>query len=225
MRYFIANWKANKNLNEAVQWIDKFLTLPLRSDRIKVIICPPYPLIFPLKEKIKNSKNIYLGSQDLSIYESGTFTGEVTAKTLAGLADYAIIGHSERREKFSETDQTNFKKIALANKYNINPLLCIQNEKATIISDVKFIVYEPPWAISKGFRDSMQTKIEESPEAIIKVNQLLKLDNNKFFIYGGSVNPNNIKEYSKHPQIDGVLVGGASLDPKVFYQIIDLSLS
>lgn len=225
MKYFVANWKANKNLNEARQWIDTFLTLPPLGDSVKVVICPPSPLIYPLKEKIKNHKNIHLGSQDLSAFEEGTFTGEVTARTLQGLVDYVIIGHSERRDNFSETDQIIGKKVNLANKYNIIPFLCIQNEKAKIFPLVNFIVYEPPWAISEGFEDSMKTEIEQSPEEIVKIRHILKIENDKYFIYGGSVNPNNIKKYSKYPQIDGVLVGGASLDPKVFYQIINLNLS
>ena len=223
MRFFIANWKANKNLTEAMEWFDIFLSFPPASDSVTIIICPPYPLLYPLKERVKNTKNIYLGSQDLSIFESGTYTGEVTAKTLSGLADYAIIGHSERKENFSETDQSNIRKVILANKYKISPLLCIQDENSTIIEDTKFVVYEPPWAISKGFEDSINTKIEQTPEEAVKVRQTLKINENKYFIYGGSVNPNNIKDYSKFPQIDGVLVGGASLDPKVFYQIINLS--
>lgn len=220
MKYFIANWKANKNLNEAIQWMDVFLTLLVYNDRAKVVICPPSPLILPLKEKIKNSKNIYLGAQDLSPFEFGAFTGEVTAKTLQGIVDYVIIGHSERRTNFGETDKDITKKINLANKYKITPLFCIQDEKTKIDPRAKFIVYEPPWAISDGFDDSMNTKMEQTPEAVINMRKTLAIDKNKLFLYGGSVNSHNINQYSQHSQIDGVLVGGASLDPQVFYQII-----
>ncbi|OGK25457.1 hypothetical protein A2954_07695 [Candidatus Roizmanbacteria bacterium RIFCSPLOWO2_01_FULL_37_12] len=225
MRYFIANWKANKNLNEALGWIDKFLSLELFDDHKKIVICPPTPLIYPLKEKIKGKKNICLGSQDISVFEEGTFTGEVTAKTLSGLIDYAIIGHSERLKNFFESDDTNYKKIRSALKYNINPLLCVRDENIKIPPGVKHIVYEPPWAISKGLEDSLDTTIEVTPEKAIAVRKTLNIADGAYFIYGGSVNPNNIKEYSKFPQIDGVLVGGASLDPEVFSQIINLSLS
>lgn len=223
MRYFIANWKADKNLPEAINWIDKFLTFPLNNLEYPIVICPPYPLLYPLQEKINNRKNICLGSQDLSKYEQGTYTGEVTAKTLQGLVDYAIIGHSERINYFSESDKSNTEKIRLAFKYNIIPLLCIQDENSRIMPEVNFIVYEPPWAISKGLEDSLKTTIEQTPEEVVKIRNKLKIDKEKFFIYGGSVNPGNIKEYSQSPEIDGVLVGGASLDPEIFYQIIKLA--
>jgi len=127
MKYFIANWKAEKNLPEAIQWMDKFLSFPIGNLEYTIVICPPHPLLYPLKEKIKNCKNICLGSQDLSMYEQGTYTGEVTAKTLSGLVDYAIIGHSERIKYFSESEQSNTEKVRLAVKYNITPLLCIQD--------------------------------------------------------------------------------------------------
>ena len=223
MKYFIANWKADKNLTEASQWIDKFLSFPIDNQEYTIVICPPYPLLYPLKEKINNRKNIRLGSQDLSKYEQGTYTGEVTAKTLQGLVDYAIIGHSERINYFSESDQSNREKIRLALKYNIIPLLCIQDENSRIIPEVNFIVYEPPWAISKGLADSLKTTIEQTPEEVVKTRHKLKIIKEKIFIYGGSVNPGNIKEYSRSPEIDGVLVGGASLDPEIFYQIIQLA--
>ncbi|OGK25041.1 hypothetical protein A3A46_04215 [Candidatus Roizmanbacteria bacterium RIFCSPLOWO2_01_FULL_37_13] len=214
MKYFIANWKANKNLNEAVQWIDKFLTLPLRSDSAKVVVCPPYPLIFPLKEKIKNTKNIYLGVQDISSFEFGSYTGEVSAKTLQGLVEYVIIGHSERRKYFNENTQTLFKKTQLAKTYGIEPILCIRDEKDAIPDRVQIVAYEPVYAIGTGNNESVKK--------VLEMKQKLNLPIPYSFIYGGSVNKDNASSYLDSSEIDGFLVGGTSLDPTEFFKIIKL---
>lgn len=214
MRYFIANWKANKYLNEALQWIDKFLTSPLRSDHVKVVLCPPYPLIIPLKEKIKHTKNVYLGAQDISSFESGSYTGEVTAKSLLGLVDYVIVGHSERRKYFNENYETLFKKTHLAKKYGIEPIFCLRDAKDQIPDDVKMLAYEPVYSIGTGKNEDLQKTLE--------VKNKLNLKESMVFLYGGSVNKNNASSYLDSPEIDGFLVGGASLDPTEFFKIIKL---
>ncbi len=214
MKYFIANWKANKNLNEAVQWMDKFLTLPLRYDRTKVVICPPYPLIFPLKEKIKNSKNIYLGAQDISSFESGSYTGDVSAKSLQAMIDYAIIGHSERRKYFNENDEVLAKKTFLAKKYQIEPIFCVRDDKDKIPNGVQIVAYEPVYAIGSGNNESV--------EKVLKMKQKIQLPKQSYYLYGGSVNNDNATSYLESSEISGFLVGTASLDPDEFFKIIQL---
>ncbi|MBI4008821.1 triosephosphate isomerase [Candidatus Roizmanbacteria bacterium] len=211
MRYFIANWKANKDLNEAFQWIDTFIKLQLNNGRVKVVICPPSPLLYPLKERIKNS-NIELGAQDISQFEEGKYTGEITAKTLKGLVDYSIVGHSERRKYFNEDYDTLSKKVLLAKKYDIEPIFCIRGVEDKIPQEVNIVTYEPVYAIGTGDN--------ESPEIVLKVKKSLKLDEGKFFLYGGSVDKNNVESYLTTLQIDGFLVGTASLDPEEFFAVV-----
>lgn len=228
MKYLIANWKANKNLKDTNTWIDIIINQIksnyslknklLKSDII-IIICPPYPLIYPIKSKLNGLKNIFMGSQDISIHETGAYTGEVTAKTLQGLVDYTIIGHSERRKFFNENGETIEKKIINAKNYNIEPLLCVRDEKDNISLHISFIVYEPVYAISTGDGKGNYEPIDK----ILEMKNRLKLRNEVNFIYGGSVNENNISDYIKSDEIQGFFVGGASLDPFRFYKIISLA--
>lgn len=215
MKFFIANWKANKNSNEANVWIERFLSLPSLYDRTKIVICPPFPLLYLLKEKIKNTGYIYLGSQDLSAYEMGSYTGEVTAKSLSGLVDYAIIGHSERRNFFKENEDILFQKARYAKKYGIEPIFCIRDEKDQIPEEVKIIAYEPIGSIGTGKN--------EDPENVIKVKKSLSVSSNSLFLYGGSVEKENAHVYLQSSELDGILIGGASLDPVIFYQIASLA--
>ncbi|MBI4225824.1 triosephosphate isomerase [Candidatus Roizmanbacteria bacterium] len=214
MRYFIANWKANKNLNEALDWIDKFLNLPSRYDRIKMVVCPPFHLIHPLKLKLRDNKFISLGTQDVSVFESGNYTGEVTAKSLKGLIDYAIIGHSERRKYFQESDEVLTKKVQLALKYEIQPVYCVRGEKDSIPENIKIVAYEPVYAIGTGQNEDV--------EKVIEVKKKLNLSEKVSFLYGGSITESNAQDYLVNSYIDGLLIGGSSLDPDEFFKIIKL---
>lgn len=226
MKYFIANWKANKNLNELNIWIDEFLKLlqsnplvfkGLASGKTKIIICPPFPLIYPLREKTKRFNFISLGSQDISSVSGGTFTGEVTAFNLSSLIDYSIIGHSERKKNNFENLSTDKAKIANAVKYSIEPIYCIADSSITIPNSVNFVCYEPPDAISAGDGRGKYLQLEE----IINNKKLLHLNKNIKFIYGGSANKDNVGQYINCPEIDGILSGGASLDPEHFFMMIN----
>jgi triosephosphate isomerase len=217
MKYIIANWKANKNIEEANRWINSFLKNDFSKIRNKVaiIICPPSPFIPFLKEKVKKYPFIKIGAQDLSRFEGGAYTAEVTAKTLFGLINYVIIGHSERRKYFNENTKILFEKFVLAKKNGIEPLFCIRNKKDSIPLQTKFVVYEPIYAISNGSGQGSNEPLEK----VLTMKKILKLDNHVNFIYGGSVNEKNANQYLKNKEIDGVLVGGASLNPDKFYKI------
>lgn len=216
MKYFIANWKANKNLNETQLWVNEFLKQKLTNTEIAIILCPPFPLLFPLKKMVEGQNNITVGCQDISLFEGGTYTGEVTAHNLDLLARYTILGHSERKKYFHETEENIKIKYALARKYGIEPIYCIANTGISYPSDVQFLCYEPPEAISTG--DSRGNY--ESLENILSAKSKLKLPEQAKFIYGGSVNKDTVSEYLKSNEIDGFLIGGASLDPIHFAQII-----
>lgn len=215
MKYFVANWKANKNLEQASLWIDMFIKELVIGDRTKVVICPPYHLLYPLAQNFKRLKNIYLGAQNISIFDNGSFTGEVTARMLAGLVQYSIIGHSERRKYFNETDDDIEKKIIQAQKYHIQPILCVRDGKDKIPPSVKIVAYEPVGAIGTG--------LNEEASKVLAMKQKLNLFSKTTFLYGGSVDENNTQSYLKTGQIDGFLIGGNSLDPIKFSRIISLS--
>ncbi len=219
MKYFIANWKANKNLNETQLWVNEFLKQKLTSTEIKIILCPPFPLLSPLKKMVEGQNNITVGCQNISIFEGGTYTGEVTAHSLESLVEYTIIGHSERKKHFHETDDDILKKYEILRKHNIEPIYCIAQMNTPYPSDLHFICFEPPEAISTG--DGKGNN--ETLESILSAKQSLKVPSEMKFIYGGSVNKDNATEYLNSKEIDGFLIGGASLDPIHFYQIISLS--
>lgn len=218
MKYFIANWKANKTLREALSWADSFIQL-LKANPVithNIIICPPFPLIFPLKDKFKGLKNIFLGAQDLSQFEQGTYTGEVTANNLSGLISHVILGHSERRKNFSESDDVVMKKFRLASKHQVKSFYCISSLDQSLPQEVEFLCYEPIESISTG--DGLGNNL--SLDHVLNFKSKLNLKPITKFIYGGSVNENNVKDYLKTPEIDGFLVGGASLDPQRFFNIV-----
>lgn len=220
MKYLIANWKSTKNIINVSEWVDDFNKLlkvkikllnKLDNDEIKIIICPSYHLISLVKQKIVKHKNINLGSQDVSFFEQGNYTGEVSAQNLKELINYSIVGHSERRKYLKETDNIIDQKVQILNDYAIEPILCVRDENDQIPSGIKFIAYEPVYAIGTGNNEDLD-KILNSKNKIIT-------DKDKIFIYGGSVNSENILQYSKSLEIHGFLVGNASKDPISFIDI------
>ncbi len=228
MKYFVANWKANKNLAETKSWVNDFFEKldqdpktkqKMLDDLIKIIVCPPFPLLYPLKELLNDRKNISVGCQDISSIEGGTYTGEVPARSLESIAKYAIIGHSERKKFLHEADDDVMKKINLAQQYRIEPIYCAAKPEVFIPPKLNIFCFEPPEAISKG--DGKGNNL--SSAEIIEVKKRIKLTENIQFIYGGSVNKDNAGEYLRHEEIDGFLIGGASLDPIHFYQIVSLT--
>ena len=216
-QFFVANWKSHKTIEETKEW---FSDMSLRlhelniSEEQKVIVCPPYPLLSFCYESIsQHHLPIALGAQDISPFPEGAYTGAVSAKLLRELVTYTIIGHSERRQYFSETVEVLSEKVKMALASGIEPIYCVSNKEEKIPQGVKIVAYEPLSAIGSGHPDS-----PEDAEAVAK---FLK-ENNAIaqVLYGGSVTPEDVRTYMELPSIDGVLVGGASLTPEGFSGII-----
>lgn len=231
-----------KTIAEAKQFAD---ALPTQGDQVEAVICAPYTLLPALAETLKG-KNISLGAQNVHWAEEGAFTGEISPLMLKELGvQYAIIGHSERRAFFGETDETVNQRIHAALKHGITPIVCVgedltQREGGETKKVVKVqmeaamrdvsaeqivnlvIAYEPIWAIGTGKTSSA----EDANEVIGFIRELIadqydqNLANQVRIQYGGSVKPDNIAGFMSQKDIDGALVGGASLQPESFLALV-----
>src|SRR5680860_44387 len=204
----VANWKSNKTLEEVKEWVEKYTEESSQNDK-QIIICSSFTLLSDLKNLIshKNLK-IEIGAQDLSAFDSGQYTGEVNAAQIKDFANYVIIGHSERRKNFNETNQILEQKVTMARNYDLEPIFCIQGNDTYIPSGVEIVTYEPFFAIGTGNPDT--------PENAEEIGGMIKKKGFRSFLYGGSVNSENVKNFTSMPSIDGVLIGKASLDPLEF---------
>jgi len=193
------------------QWIYTFQREYRPNENVTLCIFPPLPFISYVQGKLKDCKNVCVGAQTISSCEKGSYTGEVTASILEGVAQYAIIGHSERRSLFSETDAQLEEKVKRSIDCGITPVYCVRDEKDPIPTEVKFVAYEPLASIGTGKN--------EPPEETVAMKKKIHLPKDAIFIYGGSVNENNASEYVATGEIDGFLIGKACLDPKRFIGI------
>lgn len=226
--YIVANWKSNKTKIEANNWLHKFqisnFQYPISNK--KIILCPSSIFLSDLSQTILEKELPFkLGGQDISPFDEGAFTGEVNGKQIREFAEYVIVGHSERRKNFSEDDNMVIKKLEMAKKYDLVPILCIseinQIDKLKMkwkMDDGKWkimIAYEPLSAIGSGHADT--------PENAEKIAENIKNElGDVYVIYGGSITSKNIKSFIEMPNVDGVLVGGASLDPLEFGKIVEV---
>lgn len=240
----VANWKMNMDMKEAVSFIDRFKVLIKNIKKNEIVICPPFTLLYKFK-KLLNKTNIILGAQNMYFEEKGAFTGEISALMLKDIGcEYVILGHSERRQYFNENDRLINQKIKTALRHNLKPILCVgetlgqktSNQTTKIIknqllnclntidgSAMKNIViaYEPVWAIGTG-KNATPEQAEEVHKFIRGLLSSMynqRVSNNTRIIYGGSVKESNIKNLMKMKNINGALVGGASLDAKGFGRI------
>lgn len=215
MNYVIGNLKSHKNLAEAQSWLDAFMAHDVASldPHLSIIICPPYPFILIFKEALAQFHNISIGSQDISQYGAGKYTGEVSAFTLRGLATHALIGHSERRTYFHETDVTVSAKVDQARSMEIAPIVLVRDEHDLIPDGVDMIAYEPVSAIGTGHNMSV--------DDVIAMKKKLGIDQSHMFIYGGSATSGNVRDYLSHPEIQGVLPGTSTLDPDEFFSLLE----
>ena len=248
-KIIIGNWKLNLDHLEAIQLFQK-LNYSLNSDideKISIVVAPSHTSLRSIQTIIDADKlNIFLSSQDVSMFNDGAYTGEVSAHQLAKLnISYCIVGHSERRQHFNETDEfVNVKINNLINK-EITPIICFgeSNDQRTDGNYMDFLInqienstkglrkdkvdeiifaYEPIWAIGTGQNASLQDIVEviSKVKEFISKKSFFKEEKIKF-IYGGSVSPDNSNEILNSKIIDGALVGGASLDVDKFIKIIE----
>lgn len=239
------NWKMHKNIAEAVALVRELAGLTAGVKDVDMVVCPPFTALYKVSEELKKT-NIGLGAQNMYWENQGAFTGEVAPGMLVDAGcQYVILGHSERRQYFGETNETVNKKVKVALDYKLIPIMCVgetleQRESGTtqdvVGQQVKgglqgltaaqaagvVIAYEPVWAIGTG-----RTASADDANAVCgfirkTVSELFdsQTAENVRIQYGGSVKPGNIAELMAKSDIDGALVGGASLDAAGFSQII-----
>ena len=239
------NWKMNKTPEEAVQVINELKPL-VKDAACDVVICPTF-VCLDAAIKAAAGSNIKIGAQNMHFEESGAFTGEVAPGMLEAMGvDYVVLGHSERREYFNETDEALNKKVKKAFEHNLTPILCcgetLEQREAGVTDDfiacqIKVdmagltneqakqvvIAYEPIWAIGTG-KTATKEQANETISAIRKVVEGMygkEVADEVRIQYGGSVKPNTIKDQMAMSDIDGALVGGASLVAADFSQIVN----
>lgn len=223
--FYVANWKENLTYEEGRSFFSEFLKLlseaPFVSDR-EVVFCPSYPFLAPFKEELSFYKGripVKLGSQDVSRFEQGSHTGEVSARLLKDLVDFAIIGHSERRKLFSETDEEVNAKIHYCQSSGITPIICVSREKEIAALNVDpskryLLAFEPLDSIGSGHPGSVKM-VEDFRKSVDS-----KLGKGAVFLYGGSVDERNVRSFLEVPSVDGVLIGTASLKLESLFKII-----
>lgn len=210
MKILVANFKAELNLSQISKWLADFKSQFRYKGSNQLILCPPAIYLSLFKAELTNLP-IFLGSQDISQFEAGKFTGELTAKMVKDYADYVLIGHSERRRYLAESKEAIQSKITQANLQGLKVILCVENPEV-YQGQLFALAYEPLSAIGTGVpedsRDSF-TKVQNLKKSITQAN---------FCLYGGSVNSQNVNDYSK-AGFDGVLVGAKSLNVSELIQI------
>ena len=243
------NWKMNNDLAESLALIDALRGALAQVAGVEVVLCPSFVALAHAAERLKGAR-IALGAQDMHWLDKGAYTGAVSPLMLKGLVRYVIVGHSERRQYFGETDETVNKKVRAALNHGLIPIVCVgenlqqydADQTAAVVGrqigeglrgltsgDAEKIViaYEPVWAIGTGraasgaganrvigvsIRGALANLFGEAAAQTIRVQ------------YGGSVTPTNIAEFMQQPEIDGALVGGASLKADDFTQIVKAAL-
>lgn len=214
--WIIANWKSNKTIAEALDWVSQVGPKMPKRDDLKIAVCPTFSCLSEIKKTIAvGGFPIMVGSQDLSPLGVGAYTGEESASLIKELVSLSILGHSERRKNFGETDEMIFKKVDQALQNNITPLLCVQGPDTPVPEGCKLVAYEPIFAIGTGNPDTPENADSVAGELKIKYGPDLEV------LYGGSVTSENIKDFTNIPNICGVLIGKASLDVEEFIKMVN----
>ena len=242
------NWKMHKTVSEAKELAQAVCNAVVDVQGVDVVLCPTFTALSAVKEVVKGTK-VGVGAQNMYWEEQGAFTGEISPGMLAELCQYVILGHSERRQFFGETDEGVNKKIKAALSHNLIPIVCVgenlaQNEAGETVAFVggqvkaafaglsdadaaKIIVaYEPIWAIGTGKNADAATANNIIAKAVREPLTQLFGENVAQTIrvqYGGSVKPDNISGFMAQPDIDGALVGGASLKADSFVALVTAS--
>jgi len=238
------NWKMNTNVDEAIRLVESMLDGLEAMPGVERVLCPPF-VSLTYAADLLDKTSIGLGAQNMYPAEKGAFTGEVSPHMLKGLCQYVLLGHSERRQYFGETDEFVNRKVHAALAYNLTPIICLgetleQNEAGQtdevvtrqtrgVLADLSgaqviqcVIAYEPIWAIGTGrpatgvganrviglIRETVAGLVGQTPAGALRI------------LYGGSVTADNVAEFIGQPEIDGALVGGASLKAEQFVGIV-----
>lgn len=214
----VANWKSNKTIEETEKWLhdfsEGFNEEKISVGRKKIIIAPSFTSLEHARYCAENlNLSVEFAAQDISPFAEGAYTGAVNGKQIKKLADYVIIGHSERRRYFGETDEMLEKKVSMALHFGLTPIFCIQDENTPVPQGVKSVAYEPPSAIGTGNPDTP----ENANNVANKVKDRYDIT---YVLYGGSVTGQNVSSFIQMSSIHGVLVGGVSLDPHRFLEIV-----
>ncbi len=242
MPVIAGNWKMNTSITEACDLARQIASTSNNIKDVEKIICPPYISLSSVSEIIRGT-SIKLGAQNVYFEEKGAFTGEISTGMLQGICEYVIIGHSERRQLFHESDDIINKKIHRVLHSDLTPIFCVgerleENESGRTHEIIKnqvesglfniapteniMIAYEPVWAIGTG----KAATGKEANETATYIRELIhhlwggEFSQNLQILYGGSVNSKNISEFIGQDDIDGALVGGASLMAQEFVSII-----
>jgi triosephosphate isomerase len=243
----VGNWKMNANHLEAIQMVQKlsYRLEPADYDRVDVVVAPPFTALRSAQVVIEQDyMRICLGAQDAHWEPEGAYTGEVSAPMLAKLAvSFVIVGHSERRRLFGETDETVNKKARAVLAAGMTPIVCVGetleereagSAEVVVTTQVRaglsrledpgsvVIAYEPVWAIGTGHNALPDDAglMAEVVREVVRGTANSDAGESVRVLYGGSVNPGNIKDFMAKRHVDGALVGGASLDPDGFAAIV-----
>jgi len=241
-----ANWKMNMTQAESARFVESFLRDVGDITDVDVVIIPPFTAIAKVSEALGKAHNIKVGAQNMFWEKNGPFTGEISAPLLRDLfVHYVVLGHSERRTLFGETDEMVNRKVRAALEGKLRPIVCVGetleqrdngNVEKILSTQLRgslaglspkelqesVVAYEPVWAIGTG----RNATPEQAQEAHMFIRHTLRemaddaVAERVRIQYGGSVKPENARELMSQPDIDGALVGGASLDPRSFVQIV-----
>jgi triosephosphate isomerase len=240
------NWKMHKTPAETTAYLERFRPLVEKSTHCEIVICPPFPSLL-LAVHATQGTRIQVGAQNCFWEKQGAFTGEVAAPMLkAAGCSHVIVGHSERRQYFGETDETVLKRTAAALEAGLTPIVCVgerleerESDKTDDVLERQFaggiggldaeqfsrvvIAYEPVWAIGTG--KTATPEIAASAHRVIRDQVHTKYGREAAasvrILYGGSVKPDNVKSLMAQPEVDGTLVGGACLRPEDFASIVN----
>jgi triosephosphate isomerase (TIM) len=242
-----ANWKMNMTQAESARFVESLLLELGDISDVEVVIVPPFTAIAKVNESLGKAQNIKVGAQNMHWERSGAFTGEISAAMLRDLfVRYVVLGHSERRTLFGETNEIVNRKVRAAHEATLRPIVCIgetleQRDKGKVTKVLAsqmrgslaqltekelqetVIAYEPVWAIGTG----RTATPEQAQEAHASIRQIVRemfdetTGERVRIQYGGSVKPENARALMSQPDIDGALVGSASLDPRSFAQIVN----
>ena len=237
----IGNWKMNMSIDAGCELVSSMLPDLNAIEEVEKVICPPFLSLGSIAE-ILSGTSVSLGAQNMHDEDKGAFTGEISPTMLSPLCKFVILGHSERRQLFGENDDLVSRKVSAAHKVGIKPIVCVGEQlidrevgKAKEVVEEQvvrslgnpakepiLVAYEPVWAIGTGM--AATTEIVEDMmshlRGVIRTNFGSREAESSHLLYGGSVNPANIGDFMALPDVDGALVGGASLDPKAFHEIV-----